>query len=514
MDNIKDFTASFFQNLNCCVEWKEEILHISRVPKDFEEFSEKKSPYSLIFDKKNEKPDAELISSGSFLLKKIRDYLESKSGVTLIKIDFQLENKEIEKKLNLKNSSVHSISKKADYKTISRFSFSTICQYLNEKENIKNTIIIKNKELTDIDLSKLPVVEGKKDEIESINVKEDYELAKEHLKDITKIRIQKIKGILSDKLESEIERINQHYGKEIKELEEELNKNLLLLKDIQSKKYTLDEKEKHDAKIKKIKENSDIIKAQNQKARLEKEKQFFINDEINKHNLNISNKLSNTTVIYYPVFHVSALIKNNKTSSVVELEYNPLEKKFSEIKCNLCEKTIQKLFLCSSGHISCEDCLEKCGFCKREFCKKCIEKKCSYCRKNLCKKCIEKCKKCMQYFCREHMKKSRKTGQEICINCAEICSSCRNFFEKENILSCSNCFSKFCRDCSGKNFKRLGSKILCHNCLQQCQSCEKLFEKKEFVKCGQCNSEKCSFLNRCNQCRKKLCLKLSAKKSL
>jgi hypothetical protein len=416
-EDIKNFTVAFFTNLKSNLFWDNngKKLTITSVPESFEKFYGKKAPYELVFSQKDLTLNEEPMIKGSFLLNCMKEYLSDKGQATLIKLQFDNEIKEeLKKYIRLKNSEVSSISKKVDYDWLILFTFLTNLQYLNEKEQIINKITIKKDKLVNFDLDKYQTIEGKKEEINIGDIKSQYALAKEYLKELIKPKIQEITLTLNAKLEKEIQRIKKHYENQLNEDTENRKKIEEQLKELkeQEKKYLLEEIQK--SKIKKMQENLELLNTADKKEKILKEEAFFIQDESHKHSLNIENKMLNTTIVYYPVYNLGICLKNNTATRIFDIKFNPLTKEISNINCESCNKDIKEVSLCTSGHLSCSGCLRACLECQNEYCNKCLGNSCFSCGKKLCKKCSKKCSSCGKIKCKNHMHSS-----SICKTCSE-----------------------------------------------------------------------------------------------
>ncbi|MBI2629877.1 hypothetical protein HYW76_02135 [Candidatus Pacearchaeota archaeon] len=500
--DIKDFTINFFQNLKCTISINEEVYTITNAPKDFEDFFGKKSPYYLVFEKSREKENTELITQGSYLLKAIKDYLDNKGQTTLLKLEINVNPIEIiKKKLSLKGCSINNISKKVENKTIIRFTFSSVFQYLNEKEQIINEIYTDDSGIINFNINKYSIIEGDKEEVSIKDIKEYHAKAKEQLKKNLVQNTEEISHLLEKKLDREKERIGKHFSNQIKEIDEEINKNSERIRILEEQKKKAAEKDIPiiEEKISGIKEAIKAIQKDNLKEKIKKEEEFLLNDEIRKHSLNINNKLVNTSIIYYPVFLFNFILFNDSTRRYYQLKYNPITDEISRTNCENCKKEIDEIYLCFSGHISCEACLDKCECCNKQFCKNCLDKKCDICGKLLCKNCSVKCKKCWKQVCKTHMVKN-STGEEYCINCLKFCAGCKSWNLKEKMKKCRNCGVDLCEKCAKGN--------LCFSCSKKCSMCGNLVKKTELVKCAGCKAEYCAHIEKCLSCKKQLCYKL------
>lgn len=421
-EHIKTFCIGFFKNLKSEVEEKEDIIEVKNVPKEFEEFYGKKSPYSLVFDPEKNNDNAELIVKGSYLLKAMTKYLENHGQTTLLKMNFEIDPKEeLKKYLRLKNCEIANYTKIVQNDFIIRFTFQTTFQYLNEKEQILNSIYVYNNEVVEnFDPSNFPLIEGKKEDMIIKDFKEPYSIAKSYLKSLLENKTNQVSNLLSKKLEKEINRVKEHYASQITENDNLLMKHQeqLTALELQLPKSLDKESKQISQKIKRLKETIESLKKSDAIDKLKKEEDFFINDEIYKHGLGINNKLINTTIIYYPIFKFSLFIKNNLGGTMINMEFNPLFKKLSPIKCESCKKEIKEIFLCETGHLSCNNCLGRCIHCGGDFCTNCLNRICDICSTRICRRCAVRCLSCGKYICKNHMTRNPKTGRQVCTTCA------------------------------------------------------------------------------------------------
>ncbi len=467
-DELKDFTLAFFNNLKCLLEPKGEELVIKNVPKDFEDFYGKKSPYTLVFTREKERDDTDLIAKGSFLLKTMADYLETRGQTTLLKMQFDIgDENELKKHIMVKNCEVSKITKKCDHEYIIRFSFATNFQYLNEKEQLINNIFVQNGKVIDFDISKYKLLDGKREEVSIKDAKVFYEPAKEKVKQLIQKRTAELKELLTTRLKKEIARISEHYDQQTKEIVEELDKASKHIEDLEFQLAEAKEKNKAkevsslELKIMKASETLEKLKANSKKDELEKEKQFFITDEMHKHGLNISNNLTNTSIIYYPIFKLNVLLKKNKAMKQLEIFYNPLTGDSNKFSCENCNKELKAIEMCSSGHLACSKCQLRCLSCGKDVCPKCRLEKCAICSSHSCHDCSSKCYKCRKTLCKRHVVKD-KSGKEYCSNCIKTCSSCGSLTESSYFKKCPSCQREICPKCSFKEF--LAGKKACKNC--------------------------------------------------
>jgi hypothetical protein len=439
MENpIKTFTINFFKNLNCNIKTNNNLLFIKNIPEDFQKLAGKPEPYILAFNQEDHIDGAELMTQGSYLLKTMNKYLEDLCQTTLLKIDFNIDPKsEILEKFQLRNCEILNIDKTETPKFFTRFTFMTTFQYLNETEQIMNTIYLKDNQVTDFYLTSYNTSEGNLKEIPTESIKKDYTIAKEKLKSLLEYKTQKIGTDLKEFLEIETNRIQKHYHSRIKEIEDKLTNTNKKIQELQSEQNP----EKNNEKILRLKETIKEIESKGKLGKLKKEEEFFLNDEMQKHSLNIQNKLMNTTIIYYPIFTYNLTLKNSTAQTTTPLIFNPLTREFNPIHCNNCNKEINEFILCSSGHLTCRDCGTKCNSCNDIYCKKCNTTECSICNIKLCK-CAIKCDNCKKIFCKDHTRNLQ--SENLCINCIATCNNCKKEIPKSQLKNnlCETCHLK------------------------------------------------------------------------
>ncbi len=269
----KEFLMDFFKDSK--IEDKNGVLTISEVSSDFEKFVGKPSPYKFVFDVETHSrvQDSELIMQGSYFLLAVRDYLIDKGQTSLLKSGAGL---------------------------MYEFSFISTYQYLNDKKQAINKILIKNGKVMD-NLSKVIASKGDSSEISNLDASGQYNIAKKKLGECTKKDIKSIKVILKKKLEKELMRVRGHYSKQIKEKDEEVETCENKIKMLQSKlRHTSYERDRNiiTRMIRESTERLEMLKKRSYKERLKEEEIFHVKDEIEKHALTIKNSLINLTVYY------------------------------------------------------------------------------------------------------------------------------------------------------------------------------------------------------------------------
>lgn len=450
VDEIKEFVINFFSKLNCNIKYENEIYIIEDIPQSFLDLSSKENPLRINFIEKKENCD--FVDKNSSLLRSIEKFLDNVGKTTLLRIDFDIDPiGEIKKYLSFNNCKINNLTKKNKNNFFSRFSFLTTFLFLNEREQLMNEIYVHDGVVVDGDLSGYNVIEGDLNNVDSKNLKKDYETAKFALSSLIEDKKNDLSLKLSLELNKEIERINKYYTVQLNEFSNELNNSIDKIKELELK-IRLSEGEKKNLlilKSSKLKENLIKLSNDDSKDRILKEMNFSIKDAQQRFSLNLTNKLLNTTIIYYPIFIFNLILDNNFARRSVEVLFDPLTKSFEGLKCDSCNSNLNKITLCSGGHLVCEKCIRKCDLCHKIICEKCITQKCKICGRELCRDCIKKCLKCGDYVCNDHIRKDFISGEEFCLNCLRACSKCHRLtqekffgFSKDNSKVCQICIAE------------------------------------------------------------------------
>ena len=320
-NNIKDFIIDFFKESK--IKEENGVLIISEVRKEVEDFLGKKSPYKLVFDinSHDKIKDSELIMQGSYFLLALRGFLLDKGNASIQKIVITPEIKDIK----IGNYNITGIEQ-TNISYIAEFNFLTLFQYLNEKKQELNKIFIKGKEVVELDLNNFTVKNGVKEEIKEVDLLNEYNSSKKILLGSVNKEINSIKKYLKTKLSKEIERVKNHYFKQFKETDEEVERCEEKIKLLKGKlKHTYYERDIMILKrlIRESESRLENLKKRTYKERLLAEEQFHINDEIEKHSLSVKGNLINATLYYYPLFTLNVLDKG-KSKKII---YDPILKK-------------------------------------------------------------------------------------------------------------------------------------------------------------------------------------------
>lgn len=431
MKELIEFFEKFFESLGCKIQKNNFGLIISEVPANFEKFSGKKSPYYFCFDSETE--GYELINPTHYLVKSMKEFLEGRGETTLLKLDVQFDAKEeIPKMIPFRNCKIKNVSKSHKNDFVFRFSFSSIFQYLNEKEQVINNIYVQNGKVINFDES-LILSDGNKREIGEVNTNKEYEIAKEKLKELIKPKVSEVSQKLNEQLQKEISRIKIHYKNNLNENNQQKE---LLMKQIEES--TGEKKKRFKKMLQKLVEENPTTAEEN----------LLIEGETKKHGLSIKNKLINVSVIYFPIFDFNLMLNSGKTDKIIGMSYNSLNKEILPLFCSTCNAKLDEIILCSSGHLTCRNCGEKCDMCGGIFCKSCSQTKCNFCGRKLCSNCVEVCPSCKKTFCSHDVYSFDNSGRKMCRKCMKKCSKCGIIISPGELKEvggnpiCSKCYNQ------------------------------------------------------------------------
>ncbi len=456
VEQLKKFTLEFFRNLKCDVSVNGDILIVENVPKSFEDLFGKVSPYKLSFSGSGN--GLEFVGKGSQILTAITKFLEGAGKATILRIDFDVDPEaEIKKRLVLKNCDIGSLTKGYKNNFFSRFSFVTSFNYLNESERLLSEIYVHGAKIVEGDLSGYTVVDGEALGVNNEHIKRDYSVAKERSIELSKNKQGEVSGILKDKVEAEIDRIRDHYDKQLKERGCDLNGKLEKIREVELELRSCSSEEKGVLRKRLDRLRDGIVKAGDDEAvtKVLKEREMTVKDAMHKYSLNVERKLVNTTVIYYPVYTFKIYLERDSGSfngssgkKFVEVSYDPLTKVFGGLDCEGCGKVLDRVSLCDNGHVCCDECLGRCGECAGIFCVKCLKRSCGSCGKKLCKSCVKICFGCGGVACATHLRKDCVSGEDRCVSCLRACLRCHLMCE-EKFFGEAMDGSKVCGKCLG-----------------------------------------------------------------
>jgi len=443
MKELIEFFEKFFGSLGCEVQKRESCLIISNVPANFEKFCGKKSPYYLSFE--SEVENYELINPTHYLIKSMKEFLEGRGETTLLKLDVVFDAKEeLPKMIPFRNCKIKSVSKSSKNDFVFRFSFSSVFQYLNDKEQVINNIYVRNGEVINFDAG-LVLSEGNKREIHEVETDKEYEIVKEKLKELIKPKIAEVSLKLNEKLQKEISRIKIHYKNH---LEENKGQRETLMKQISDS--TGEKRKKFEKMLEKLMEEN--LSSSEEKTLTE--------NETRKHGLSIKNKLINVSVIYFPIFNFNLMLSSGKTDKIIGINYDSLKKEILPLFCSTCNKELNEIILCSSGHLTCRNCGEKCDMCDGIFCKSCNQAKCNFCGRKLCSDCVEVCASCRKTFCSHDVYPFDNSRRKMCRKCMKKCAKCGEIIlpgelrEMNGKEVCSKCYNKESRKMFMKDLEK------------------------------------------------------------
>lgn len=437
MEDVKQILMSFFQSIKANVSENNESVVVKNISEKAQKIFGLLDSMEINFTNNGK---GVFIDSNSDLYKKIKNYLRTNPSKTLLKIDFEFPSN-IREKIPLRNCSIDKIEKKHENNYFSKFTILTTFRYLNKTEQVLNDLFVFEGKIIGGDLDDYNVQEGSVDEASTEHLAKDYDVAKEKLKELLQAKVQQISSSLNEDLDSECNRIEEHYGKLIKEAE--LNKSRLIERmDDARKDGDLD-------KVKKIEETLKSLEERGELQRIILEKDSVVKNEKMKYSLDVENKLVNTTVIYYPIFKIYLLLNEAGFTKRLEVVYDPLKDEVNEFVCDACKTSLDQINICHGGHICCSSCLHTCSECCKRFCRLCFAGVCKSCGKLVCKNCAKKCSDCGKLFCKSCMRTSDITGAEKCLSCISYCPICSKSVEKKRMVR-GRSGQMVCRNCANK----------------------------------------------------------------
>lgn len=431
-DDLRRFAHSFFSNLGCTLREDNECLIVSSLPSEFESAYGKQGPYRLNFNAAH--AEGELVARGSFLLKTMTSYLEQRGQTSLVKLVFDQDYlSAFKRSFVFKKCELVSITKTPRYVPIYVFSFSTTFQYLNEKEQVMNTLAVHNGEVIPFFLEQYAYEQGDPRDVSLEESKPSYDKAKQALKERIESRITDISHVLDEKLAQETARIKEHYTHHLAERQTSIARLREQLANLSPQMPSFAQRKER------LMEGLATLELPDFEARLVQEQEFALRDESYKHALNISTKLVSTTVVYYPIFSIGLVLKNSDVSRTFVVSYNPLTNDFAEpVVCEHCKHSLREIFLCSSAHVTCANCFDSCATCSRGVCSLCMKKTCSQCARKVCKRCATRCSFCWKDVCKNHLRTNYATGTEGCLGCLKPCSRCQLFGDTTHLRRQAN----------------------------------------------------------------------------
>ena len=320
-----------------------------------------------------------------------------------------------------------------------------------EVERVLSEIYVHEGKVVDGDLGGYSVVDGDSLEVDGEAIKRDYVIAKARAIELAEVKQAEVAGVLKGKVEVEVARIGEHYDMQLKELSGDLNGKLDKIREVEMELRSCDESEREGLRKRLERLRNGIVKAGDDEImqRVLREREFTVQDAMQKFSLNVDRKLVNTTAIYYPVYSFKLHLKGASSEKLVDMTYDPLTKNLNRLECEGCGADVINISLCSGGHVSCGDCLDACGECGERFCAKCLKRSCNVCGRKLCRGCVKMCIRCGGVVCSTHMRRDCVTGEERCVNCLRACLKCHGMSE-ERYFGEMRDGSKVCGKCLGE----------------------------------------------------------------
>lgn len=392
--DLRNFTIKFFKELGASVQESVDCLLVTQVPLKFQKFYGKNEPYTIGFDSSKSSLSVEIVTSESYLLKTMRSYLDNTGESVLQKLSYLLQADSLVKsKLLLRNCSISKINHNLTYRPIMKFTFQTSYKYLNDEDRLVNDVYIDNNKIILPDLSKFKIESLKNKDFEIPSLRDNYELAKNKIKDLISPKTNSIANQLEDTLSKELQRIKDHSSQQIKEVEIQISKAL-------SKNVS-----------------ADVSVYDSQKKQFVSEKELQIANEEKKYALRINTKLLTTAVILAPFYNLEVFFNNQNIVRLVLISYDPLYDKFVFPICDLCKKSLNEIILCNGNHLVCRECGAECEDCGKISCNQCLKQECAVTKRKICKQCGANCSKCKLFKNKRFMVKDSLGRYVVCRSC-------------------------------------------------------------------------------------------------
>jgi hypothetical protein len=463
-NDIQKFVDEFFRTLGCTLVYKENILEVTNIPSQFENFVGKRGPFLLSFDRPEK--GAEVLKRGGYFLTAMANYLKTKSKITLIKLDINFDpEKEILARFTFPNSEIKGLSQSHQFETVTRFLFTTSFQYMNEKEHETIPIFIKDGKIFDLDLIKLyPSIEGNKKEITLSDFSEDYDLAKKVIKEKTMGKIQRLSRDLANSLSAESQRITAHYNQRMLEIDAEHGNLISQISHIKEELEKKPEEKKLIVRLQKSQETLANLKADERKKDLQQESELALHEEKNKYKLNVNHSLINTSVIYYPVYKFVLTLVNERARCNVVIDFDPVQKHMPPFVCPGTKNKIYKIYLDDAGMACSKESLTECFESGNFYCSSSMKLICAHSGRGIHPSNAGICSVTKKTYGKSYLKKDSLTGRLIYHNLLKFCPSCHGQTLEKTFTSCPSCGTKVCPRCLKKAFVEGEVKTKCGVC--------------------------------------------------
>ncbi len=461
-NELNNFVEAFFKKINAETSWEGEKLHVKNVPKSFETFYGKRSPYVFVFSGVHS-GEEEYISKESFLIKSIAEFLDNRGKLSVLKILDECEVSETLKRfVAFRNAEIIKKEKDIEYKNLIRYSFLSSVQYLNESDKTVNHFYFMDGKIIDFKHEKYKYGDIKNVEIDQDEIKKGYEIAKEEVKKALKAKIDVIGKRIQPQLNNEIERIQRHYEKlgleKLKAIED--NENAITSLKKKNKPENEQKIERHMENIKKLREEYE-----RERIKHEGEKIALIEDEKKKYSLNVKNSLMNTAIIKIPLYNFRIFLKSDKGNmKYLEIPYDLIGDEL-KIRCESSGVYSKEFYLCSGGQICSPENVRKCKNCE-SFMSKSEEKIVSEISgREICNNCAVRCSECKRKVSVQQTEIDEMKNK-ICNQCIRNCASCRKKYGKSRLVQCGNCKNSVCKNCIKKKFINMTAREVCGVCFK------------------------------------------------
>ncbi|PSP74404.1 hypothetical protein BRC86_06140 [Halobacteriales archaeon QS_3_64_16] len=351
-------------------------------------------------------------------------------------------------------------------------------------------------------------------------------------------------------IEERIEEIGEYYDRRRAELDEQVASKRAAISEY-SEKY--DRAAGDETRLRYLREQreaeedlADVIEqVEARKEELRSEERERIDEEIERHRIDVEVDLASVTALTYERGSLSLMMTDGETTAQVSVSYVPATEEYFGLDCESCgtdllaEETrreasanqsqpsaVDRLGLCIEGHLVCDECAVRCRTCEETRCSTCLEaagagtesdragstasagidvepfEACWLCREAVCGDCLASCEVCGEGVCADHRAECRTCGAVACLACGEPCVA-GGEFHCDTHLTAPDTVE---RSTESSEDERSDEKRYCEAHVASCGECggRRAIDAMSF--CGACSEALCeSHRRECGVCGETRC---------
>ena len=334
-----------------------------------------------------------------------------------------------------------------------------------------------------------------------------YSKAIEEFTNEIKPQVEKYVGLTEQNKAQEIILLESQEKKRLQEIKHDLDNEKSKLRDFDrkiSRAKNPDTMRRHAEDKSKFEEKLEKIQEQNTKLiqKIAKDKKLSLEHITQKYKPSLDFSLLAAQVYSYNVADCLITVQKGDLKKQIKGHYIDPASNFVT-NCEVCLKPNQVIHLCESSHVSCDNCVDNCLNCKKEFCLNCETKlnPCYICKDGLCESCSKNCEFCSDNTCFSHSITCEHCSKFLCYFCSEKCVFCSKRFCNNAVLNCEHCNDFACEQDS--EICTVCSKNFCINHQKSCPICLKPHCSADTKSCKICRmrySSNCVPQNECTTC--------------